>query len=69
MQPQIHMNITQNIKKNEILPFPTTWIDQEGIMLTAISYTDKNKYRINSFICRIRKQIIRESKTITDSLI
>ena len=47
MQPQIHMNITQNIKKNEILPFPTTWIDQEGIMLTEISYTDKNKYRIN----------------------
>ena len=60
---------SSDIKKNEILPFSTTWIDQEGIMLIAISYTDKNKYSISPFRYRIRKQISRQSKTITDSLI
>ena len=30
--------------KKEILPFETTWIDLEGIMLSEISYTRKDKY-------------------------
>ena len=30
------------IKKNEILPFETTWIDLEGIMLSEISQTKSN---------------------------
>ena len=30
------------IKKNEILPFPT-WMDLEGIMLSEISQSEKNK--------------------------
>ena len=32
------------IKKNKILPFATTWIDLEGIMLNEISETQKDKY-------------------------
>ena len=32
------------IKKNEILPFATTWIDMECIMLSKISPTEKDKY-------------------------
>ena len=31
------------IKPNEILPFTTTWMDQEGIMFSEISQTDKDK--------------------------
>ena len=31
------------IKKNEILPFATTWMDLEVIMPSEISQTDKNK--------------------------
>ena len=31
------------IKKNEMLPFVTTWVDDEGIVLTAISQTEGNK--------------------------
>ena len=30
------------IKKNELLPFTTTWIGLEGVMLSGISQTKKN---------------------------
>ena len=31
------------IKKNEISPFATTWMDLEGIMLSEISQSEKDK--------------------------
>ena len=42
-----------DIKKNEILPFATTQIDLEGIMLNEISQTEKDKYHMISHICEI----------------
>ena len=41
------------IKKNEILPFAATWVDLEGIMLSEISQTEKDKYCMISLICGI----------------
>ena len=41
------------IKKNEILPFATTWMELEGIMLNEISQSEKDKYHMTSFICEI----------------
>ena len=41
------------IKKNEILPFVTTYMDLEGIRLSEISQTEKDKYHIISLICGI----------------
>ena len=32
------------MKKNKILPFATTWMDLEGIMLSEVSHTEKDKY-------------------------
>ena len=32
------------IKKDEILPLVITWMDPEGIMLSEISQTEKDKY-------------------------
>ena len=40
------------IKKNEILPF-ATWKELEGIMLSEITESQKNKYRMISLICGI----------------
>ena len=40
------------IRKNENLPFETTWMDLEGIMLSEISQIEKDKYCIY-FICGI----------------
>ena len=41
------------IKKNKILPFAATWTDLEGIMLSEISQTERDKYCIISRICGI----------------
>ena len=41
------------IKKNEIVPFATTYMDLEYIMLSEIIETEKDKYCMLSFICGI----------------
>ena len=41
------------IKKNEILPFATTLMDLEGILLSEISQTEKDYYYMIILICRI----------------
>ena len=32
------------LKKNEILPFATTWIELEGVILSKIIQSEKDKY-------------------------
>ena len=41
------------IKKNEVLSFGRTWMDLEGILLSEIGQTEKDKYSILLLICRI----------------
>ena len=41
------------IKKDEILPFATTWMELEGIMLSEIIQSEKDKYHMTSLICGI----------------
>ena len=38
-------------KKNESLPFMATWMDHEGVRLSKISQTEKDKYRMIDLIC------------------
>ena len=45
--------ILLSCKKNEILPFATIWMDLEGIKLSEISQTKKDKYCVILFICGI----------------
>ena len=40
-------------KKKEILLFMTAWIDQESIMLSEISQSEKDKYHMILLICGI----------------
>ena len=37
-------------KKNEILPFVTMWMELEGIMLSEISQSEKDKNHMTSLI-------------------
>ena len=44
------------LKKNEILPFSTAWMNLEGIFLSEISKTDKEKYCMISHIWHLGKK-------------
>ena len=41
------------IRKKQILPFTTTWMELEGIMLSEISQAEKDKYQMISLICGV----------------
>ena len=43
------------MKKNETLAFATTWVDFQGIMLSEINQTEKNKCHIISLTCGVVK--------------
>ena len=38
-------------RKNEIWPFAATWMELEGIMLSEISQSEKDRYQMFSLIC------------------
>ena len=54
----IYNGILLSHKKDEILPFATTWIDLESTMLSEISRTEKDKDSMLSLICGILKKMI-----------
>jgi len=35
------------------MPFAATWMDLERVILSEVSQTEKEKYHMTSFICRI----------------
>ena len=41
------------VKKREILPFATAWMELEVIMLSEISQSEKHKYHTTSLTCGI----------------
>ena len=53
MQYIYTMEYYSAIKKNEILPFATTWMDLEGIILSEISQREQDKYCMIPLICGI----------------
>nr|KAF6380539.1 Tctex1 domain containing 1 [Myotis myotis] len=42
-----------SVKRKELLPFATAWMDLESIMLSKISQSEKDKYHMISLICGI----------------
>ena len=49
MQCIYTMEYYSAIRKDKYLPFTSTWMDLEGIMLSEISQSEKDKYMV-SFI-------------------
>ena len=41
------------IQKNEILPFATTWMQLECVMVSKLSQSEKDKYHMISLMCGI----------------
>ena len=41
---------------NEIMPLAATWMDLEMIILSEVSQTEKDKYRVISLICGVLKK-------------
>ena len=41
------------VKKNEILPFATTWMDLESIILSETGQSEKHKFHMTSLLCGI----------------
>ena len=46
----IQWNITQSLKKNEIMPLAATWMDLETVIRSKISQTGKDEYHMISLI-------------------
>ena len=51
-----HTGILFSRKKNNILPFATTWMDLKDIMLSGISQSEKYKYPMISLMSEILKR-------------
>lgn len=43
-------------KAKEFLPFATTWMGLENMMLNKINQSEKSKYHMILLVCGIRKQ-------------
>ena len=55
-----YIYITENysaVKKKEILPFETAWMDLENIILSEISQSEKDKYHDFTHIWNLMKKV------------
>ena len=50
------MEYYSTLRKKEILPFVTTWMDLDDNMLSEISQAQKDKFCMMSLICGLRKK-------------
>ena len=50
------MEYYPTMKKNETMPFVTTWMDLEGIMHNEITLKEKDKNHMLSHVCGLLKK-------------
>ena len=46
------------MKNNEIIPFATTWMELEIIILTEVSQKEKDRQHVTSFITDIESRLV-----------
>ena len=64
----IHNEILLSHKNNEILPFATSWMNLEYIILNEICKTEQDKYCVISYMWNLKnKTRDKHNKTETDS--
>ena len=65
----IYNKLSLSHKKNEMMPFATTQMDLEIVILSEVSQTEKDKYHMMLLICGIENNGTNELiyKTETDS--
>ena len=51
--PYTQWNITQPLKRNEIIPFAATRMDPGNVIMSEVSQTENEKYCMTSLICGI----------------
>ena len=63
------MKYDSTVKEDERIPFATTWMDPDTIILSEVPQTEKDKYHMTSLIYEIQKNNTHELiyKTETDS--
>ena len=47
------MKYDSTVKEDERIPFATTWMDPDTIILSEVPQTEKDKYHMTSLICGI----------------
>ena len=52
-QEDIHNRILLSHKKDKIMPFAATWMELEMLILSEMSWKEKDKYHMISLICGI----------------
>ena len=60
----IYDGVLHSHKKDEIVPFVTTWIDLEGTILSEIGQIGKASYHMISLICGIKKKKHTKAKSV-----
>ena len=60
---KIQWSISHKKKNNKILSFITAWMVLQGIMLSEINQTEKDKYHMISLICNLKHKTNEQSVT------
>ena len=50
---EIYHGILLGHKKDKLMPFASTWMDLETLILSEVSQKEKDKYHMISLICGI----------------
>ena len=50
-------NITQPLKKNEVMPLAATWVGLEMVIPSAVSQTEKEKHHMTSLSTESKKKL------------